>query len=74
MPIVSVNLNGASYRVYEQWKKERKGSRMISAAIMAYELRTLEDRLKPGDVRDIDGPYSREWSGDAGWIPLQEEE
>jgi hypothetical protein len=75
MPIVSINLNGASYRVYEQWKKTRSGSRMVSAAIMAYELRQLEDRLRPGDVRsDADGNYSREWSGDKGWIPLDGEE
>ena len=75
MPIVSINLDGASYRVYEIWKKSRLGSRMVSAAIIAYELRQMEDRLRPGDVRsDEDGSYSREWSGDKGWIPLKEGE
>ncbi len=72
MPIVSVNLSGSSYRVYEQWKKDRKGSRMVSAAIMAYELRQLEDRLRLGDRRH-DGPYTCVWT-EKGWIPVEDEE
>ena len=71
MPIVSVNLSGSAYRVYEQWKKDRKGSRMVSAAIMAYELRQLEDRLRLGDRR-VDGPYTCEWT-EKGWIRVEEE-
>jgi hypothetical protein len=74
MPIVSVNLSGSSYRVYEQWKKNRNGSRMISAAIMAYELRQLEDRLRPGDIRVAITGEELEWTGDGGWKVIGDEE
>ena len=43
---------------------------MVSAAIMAYELRQLEDRLRLGDRR-IDGPYTCEWT-EQGWIRVDE--
>jgi hypothetical protein len=60
--------------VYEQWKKDRKGSRMVSAAIMAYELRQLEDRLRPGDRRVSITGEELEWTGDAGWKKIGDEE
>ena len=74
MPIVSVNLSWPSARIYELWKQDRRGSKMVSAAIMAYELRQMEDRLRPGDTRVSITGEKIVWTGDAGWKTLGDEE
>ena len=47
---------------------------MVSAAIMAYELRQMEDRLRPGDTRVSITGEKIVWTGDAGWKTLGDEE
>ena len=47
---------------------------MVSAAIMAYELRQMEDRLRPGDRRVSITGDELVWTGDAGWKTIGDEE
>jgi len=44
MPTVSINLSDNAYRLYREWKEERKGSDRVSAAIMMWNATVLEEK------------------------------
>jgi len=66
-PIVSVNLSDQAYSIYREWKKQRRGSKVVSFAIITYQLR--RDELAMRDVGDtrIDSKGEKITWGEQGW-------
>jgi len=64
MPIVSINLSPPAYFIYEEWKKERRGSEKISSAVIRYEHSSSNAALlMPGDKRESVTGQHLVWNG-----------
>lgn len=68
MPIVSVNLSDQAYAIYREWKKDRRGSKVVSFAIITYQLRAEQlAMLEPGDKRTNPAGYALIFD-EKGWV------
>jgi len=66
-PIVSVNLSDQAYTIYREWMKQRRGSKVVSFAIVTYQLRRDEMNMRDiGDTR-IDSKGETVTWGENGW-------
>ena len=66
-PIVSVNLSEQAYSVYREWKAGRRGSKLVSFAIVQYQLRSEQiAMLQIGDKKVNEDGYPLIWTED-GW-------
>jgi len=65
MPVVSVNLSRTAYLILEDWKKDRRASEKISAAVIRYEHTTSNAALlMPGDKRESVTGQHLVWTGE----------
>jgi len=64
---VSINLSDQAYSIYREWKMQRRGSKVVSFAIMQYQLRREEIAMRDiGDQR-IDSTGKTVTWGEEGW-------
>lgn len=70
MPIVSINLSGKAYQIYEYLAKSRRASRIVSACLVNWD-RDSQPILLEGDRRTMTNGDLCEWTQN-GWMVIDD--